>query len=83
MANIKNVSGQDLEVSWLGRIVFAGQEVEVDDDVVDSYACQVETWKRTDKPARRPARKRAPRAPRKPKVKEPVVEPNPENEEES
>lgn len=44
MAKIKNVSGQDLEVPSLGRIVFAGQEVDVDDKDVESFTCQESTW---------------------------------------
>lgn len=46
MAKIKNVSGQDLEVPWLGRIVFDGQEVEVED--AEPYVCQESTWAPVD-----------------------------------
>ena len=41
MARIKNVSGEDRTVSALaGRLVLAGQIVEVPDEDVESYTCQ-------------------------------------------
>lgn len=39
---IRNISGRDLTVPALGRLVLAGQIVDVDD--VDSYTCQDKTW---------------------------------------
>lgn len=46
MAKIKNVSGEDLLVPGLGgRLVLAGEVVEVNDDEAESYTCQGKTWK--------------------------------------
>jgi hypothetical protein len=52
MSRIKNVSGEDLVVPWLGdRLVQAGQIVEVPDADVYSYT-QTASWEPTDKAAR-------------------------------
>ena len=45
MARIKNVSGEDLIVPGLdGRLVLAGQIVDVPDDDADAYTCQTVNW---------------------------------------
>ena len=45
MARIRNISGEDLTVPGLdGRLVLAGQIVEVPDEDVDSYTCQTVNW---------------------------------------
>lgn len=50
MARIKNVSSEDLIVPGLdGRLVLAGQIVEVPDDEVEAYTCQETNWKQTTK----------------------------------
>ena len=51
MAKIRNVSGQDLLVPWLGnRLVFAGQVVDVED--AHPYTVQASTWAPADDDAR-------------------------------
>ena len=42
MARIKNVSGEDRTLD--GRLVLAGQVVEVPDEDVESYTCQTTIW---------------------------------------
>jgi hypothetical protein len=37
MAKIRNTSGEDLEVPSLGRMVLAGQVIEVPDDAVEGF----------------------------------------------
>jgi hypothetical protein len=45
MSKVKNVSGRDLVVPWLGgRLVFAGQEVEVPAEDLKSYTAQESVW---------------------------------------
>jgi len=45
MAKVKNVSGSDLLVPWLGgRLVLAGAVVDVPDEDVESYTCQESNW---------------------------------------
>lgn len=45
MARIKNISGEDLLVPGLdGRLVLAGQIVDVPDEVADAYTCQETNW---------------------------------------
>lgn len=45
MARIKNVSGEDLTVPGLGgRLVLAGQIVDVLDDDAEAYTCQTVNW---------------------------------------
>ena len=52
MGKIKNVSGEDLVVPWLGgRLVVAGQAVEVPDDEVYAYTQQTSTWAPGDEAA--------------------------------
>lgn len=49
MAKIKNVSGEDRLVPWLGgRLVLDGQVVDVPDRDVPAYCCQTETWSPAD-----------------------------------
>ena len=63
MAKIKNISGQDRTVPHLGgRLVLAGQVVDVDDEDAAAFLVQTEVWADPDaKPA--PAKTAA--APRK------------------
>lgn len=50
MARIKNTSGQDLLVPWLGgRLVVAGAVVEVPAEDVAAYTQQTATWEPADK----------------------------------
>lgn len=52
MAKIKNVSGNDLIVPSLGgRLVLAGQVVEVPDEDVYAFTQQYPNWQPADKPA--------------------------------
>ena len=52
MAKIKNQSGDDLILPWLGdRLVLAGQVVEVPDDDVYAYT-QQSCWDPSDKDAK-------------------------------
>ena len=45
-SKIKNISGRDRIVPWLGgRIVFAGQEVEVPTEDLKSYTAQKSIWR--------------------------------------
>lgn len=45
MAKIKNISGEPLVVPALGgRMVLAGQEVEVSEEDVYGFTCQTSTW---------------------------------------
>lgn len=44
MAKIRNVSGQDLWVPWLGREVRADEVATVPDSDVESYTCQPAVW---------------------------------------
>lgn len=49
MARIKNISGDDRSVPALGgRRVWAGQIVDVPDEDLDGYVCQVEIWAPVD-----------------------------------
>lgn len=60
MAKIKNVSGVDLVVPWLGdRLVLAGQVVEVPDGDVYAYT-QQESWDPADAAAKKAHDKAAP-----------------------
>lgn len=50
MAKIKNVSGDDRTVPVLGgRLVLAGQVVEVPDELEESFTCQEVNWQSVDK----------------------------------
>lgn len=50
MAKVKNVSGQDRLVPWLGgRLVVAGAVVEVPAEDVAAYTQQTGTWEPADK----------------------------------
>lgn len=52
MAKIRNVSGNDLIVpSLAGRLVLAGQVVDVDDSDVYGFTQQTTNWEPADKPA--------------------------------
>lgn len=54
MSKIKNTSGEDLLVPWLGgRLVLAGQAVEVPISDVTAYTQQEATWAPADDEARR------------------------------
>jgi hypothetical protein len=45
MTLIKNISPQgDLYVPLLGKEVAAGATVDVPDDVLDSFICQIDNW---------------------------------------
>lgn len=44
MPRIKNISGYDLTVPSLGRLVLAGQVVEVPAEDAPSYTCQASVW---------------------------------------
>lgn len=45
MAKVKNVSGEDRTVPELGgRLVLAGEVVEVPDERADAYTCQESNW---------------------------------------
>jgi hypothetical protein len=58
MAKIRNVSGEDLVVPWLGhRVVKADETVDVPDKDYDAYVCQPDTWEGVGEP------KTAPKAP--------------------
>lgn len=49
MPQIKNVSGDDLVVPWLGgRLVLAGQVVDVDEGDVYAFTCQEPNWAPAD-----------------------------------
>ena len=53
MAKVKNISGEDRTVPGLGgRLVLAGQVVEVPDDEVYAYTQQTSTWAPADEPAK-------------------------------
>ena len=54
MAKIKNVMGEDVEVPALGgRLVMAGQVVEVDDAAVYGFTCQASNWEPADAAAKK------------------------------
>lgn len=49
MQNIRNISGDDRTVPYLGdAFVMAGQIVQVDDDVLESFICQATNWQHVD-----------------------------------
>jgi hypothetical protein len=53
MAKVKNISGGDLTVPWLGgRLVLAGQVVEVPDGDTYAYTQQTSTWEPNDAKAK-------------------------------
>lgn len=55
MAKIRNTSGTDVEVPSLGRMVLAGQVIEVPDDQVESFThpgAPSELWAPSDKTAK-------------------------------
>ena len=55
MAKIRNTSGQDLEVPSLGRMVLAGQVIEVPDDQVEGFThpgAPSELWAPSDQAAK-------------------------------
>lgn len=50
MAKVKNISGEDRYVPWVGdRLVLAGQVIEVPDGDSYAYTSQVQTWAPADK----------------------------------
>lgn len=50
---IRNVSGEDRIVPWLGgRLVVADAVVEVPDEDAEAYLCQTETWAPAGKPSK-------------------------------
>lgn len=52
MPKIKNITGSDLIVPGLGgRLVLAGQVVEVPTEAVYGYTCQTVSWQPADKAA--------------------------------
>jgi hypothetical protein len=54
VAKIKNVSGEDRTVPWLGgRLVLAGAVVEVEADQVTAFTQQEQTWAPSDKEAQK------------------------------
>lgn len=54
MAKVKNISGEDLEIpSMGGRLVVAGQVIEVDADAVYGLTCQPATWEPADAEAKK------------------------------
>lgn len=54
MAKIKNISGEDRTVPWLGgRLVADGQVVEVDAEQVTAFTQQEGTWAPADKDAQK------------------------------
>lgn len=54
MPKIKNVSGRDLIVPALGgRLVIAGQVVEVADGDVYGFTCQAPNWEPADESAKK------------------------------
>lgn len=53
-AKVRNVSGEDLTVGWLaGRLVLAGQAVEVPLEDVFAYTSQPGTWEPYDNTAKK------------------------------
>ena len=44
MPKIRNVSGEDLYVPWMDRVVTADEVVDVPDDEGDAYLSQTMTW---------------------------------------
>lgn len=53
-AKVRNVSGEDLSVGWLnGRLVLAGQAVEVPLEDVFAYTSQPGTWEPYDPAAKK------------------------------
>ena len=55
MAKIRNTSGQDVEVPALGRMVLAGQVIEVPDEQVEGFThpgAPSELWAPSDKTAK-------------------------------
>lgn len=54
MPSVKNISGENRIVPSLGgRLVLAGQEVEVPEGDVEAFTCQAATWALADKPNKR------------------------------
>ena len=49
MAKVRNVSGVDLYVPEIGRVVEADEIVTVPGDRAEAYTCQPRTWVREDK----------------------------------
>jgi hypothetical protein len=49
MSKIRNVSGEDRVLPWLdGRLVMAGQIIDVPSEHVYNYTCQESMWKPAD-----------------------------------
>lgn len=48
---IRNVSGEDLYVPWLDRVVVVDEVVDVPDDDGDAYLSQTMTWAAESGPA--------------------------------
>lgn len=44
MAKIRNVSGEDLFVPWLNKVVAADEVATVPDSDLAAYTCQPQTW---------------------------------------
>lgn len=49
MAKVRNVSGEDLYVPEVGRVVAVDEVVTVPDARAKAYTCQSRTWVREDK----------------------------------
>lgn len=45
---IRNISGYDLEVPSLGRMVPDGEVTEIPDEATESFVCQPATWEAVD-----------------------------------
>lgn len=44
MAKIRNISGEDLFVPWLNKVVAADEVTHVPDADLSAYTCQPATW---------------------------------------
>ncbi|GAA4358417.1 hypothetical protein [Angustibacter luteus] len=64
MAQIRNVSGQDLDVPWEDRVVPAGEVLELDERDVWSYTQQEGVWEPADEAAQTEHDNRGLRRPR-------------------
>lgn len=76
MAKIRNTSGTDLEVPSLGRMVLAGQVIEVPDELVEGFThpgAPSELWAPSDQAAKAIHKKLADAA-AEPLAPEPEVE---------
>jgi len=58
MAQVRNISGTDLFVPAVARVVVEDEVIDVPDADFDSFVCQTRTWGSVEEP-KKPAKKTA------------------------